>query len=822
MTASPLGADFFGTLHAKYVSSRRGEAARKRAEAAWDHEFPILQNVVPQFATAIAPRHKIIEPLGVGGVGIVLKVFDTNLEAFRALKFARPTIGRESFFAEIITSEISRLREAVHTNIIEIYEQGSLRIEDTQYPYYIMEYIPDGRDAAEYFADSSRTADDLLAVLSQVLAGLAHLHKIQVIHGDVKLENILVAKDRRAVISDLGSARNIAQGPPDTFLVFTRPYAHPTLIALATSASDSDSNRLRAHVPRNNLQLSFDLYALGKNLLRILKFYEAPDLFRLEPYTRKYLKLMACRSLDGRNSDEECALGLPRIAFEEIKYKNMSETVTDLRKLTGDYPLTAIIPELDAHAVRTIQTSSLSPTPFTERLGRIISHPTMRRLASVPQLGFISLVYPTATHSRFEHVLGTFTNVVRYCDALYNDPINPLFRQLMTADDMNALLLAALCHDLGQYPLAHDLEEAAPDIFKHEDIAIGLLEGTLGGDDAKSLRSLIHEKWHVAPECVAAIIRADPTDLNAPIKDRILHTIISGPIDADKLDYLVRDSSNLNVPFGQAIDFERLLQCLTVIFKAQERKVYVALGIHEKGKVPAETVAFARYAMFGTIYWHHTSRAAKAMLHRAVWEGLPPRSQRTAVKTYKEQLFEFALRTREKTGVQKELFASDQQPVPLLSQVLPPDREMMEWLADRTSPTGRRLLEMLAGRDLFRRILVVSKLKSGRLWDMLSRFRDRFGPDMLVELQKEVQRRTIEFLRNAEQSEMPYPQSSAVGAEAIDRVVKAHEDGSILILIDIPNRRPGSRIPLEYLPEADRREMLQEWTQPSALEDSVI
>ena len=95
----------------------------------------------------------------------------------------------------------------------------------------------------------------------------------------------------------------------------------------------------------------------------------------------------------------------------------------------------------------------------------------MRRLAGVPQLGIISLVYPTATHSRLEHVLGTFTNVVRYCDALYHDPLNSLFKQIVSEADIIALLLAALFHDLGQFPLAHDLEEAAPELFDHEKIA---------------------------------------------------------------------------------------------------------------------------------------------------------------------------------------------------------------------------------------------------------------------------------------------------------------------------------------------------------------
>ena len=418
-------------LHEKYVRNRHGEAAKKAAEAAWTQESPALQRLLPKFKDELAPRYRVVKPLGVGGVGVVLQLFDTNLETPRALKFARPRSGREPFFAEIITGEISRLREAVHPNIIGIFQHGQVSSDGVSSPYYVMEFIPGAKDAAEYFTEKPHSSDDLFAVLSQALSGIAHLHEIGVLHGDIKLENILVAETGRAVISDLGSARRLKDGTQDTFLIFTRQYAHPSAIALATAASDSDSNRVRASLSRKSLQTAFDLYALGKNLLRLLTMYESPKVPPLKPYIRQYLKLMACRLLDGRNTDQECALALPRLTFAEIKYTSILEAETDLRKLTGQYSLSSVVPELDNHPDLTIQTSSLSPTPFTKRLERLISHPAMRRLARVPQLGFISLVYPTATHSRLEHVLGTLSNVVRYCDSLYNDALNPLFRQLM-------------------------------------------------------------------------------------------------------------------------------------------------------------------------------------------------------------------------------------------------------------------------------------------------------------------------------------------------------------------------------------------------------
>jgi len=804
--------DFWTKLGVKYNLLTHGAKE-------WAQERKPLETIIAIIQEAISLRYKIIEPLGVGGIGIVLQVEDKNLGIPCALKFPRPKAGKESLFAEIIESEIAQLLKARHPNIIEVYYQGRIQFEETQFPFYIMEYISEATDALEYFSSQPRNVGELLNVTKQVVDGIEHLHKMNIIHLDVKLENMLVSSNGRAVIADLGSARNLVEGSVTTLITFTREYAHPELISLITySTVSTDPNRIRAEVERPKLKKSYDLYALGKNIKRVLKLHEPQTWKGLDPYSRKYLYLMADRLLDGRNTDDKCALGLPPTAFSEIKYKEISEVATDIKKITGEYPLHQIIPEIDEHGIRTIQTSSLSPTPFTSRLSQIITHPAFRRLGDISQLGFINLIYPTATHSRLEHVLGTFSNVVRYCDALYHDPINPFFRQIMNDDDMKAVFLAALLHDIGQYPLAHDLEEAEPDIFSHKEITIEMLEGTAKYLDLPSLKMLISEQWGISPQRVTDIIKADPTDLNSSIKDRILHTFLDSPIDADKLDYLVRDSVNLNVPFGKAIDFERLLQCLTIIFKEQQRKVYVALGIHEKGKVPAETVAFARYAMFGTVYWHHTSRAVKAMLHYAVWEALPPSKSQKVTKEFQSDFRAFIFGI---TGIKQDgLFPTQRTTLPVTTQLMSSDRKMIEWLVEHTTPAGNELLKMISNRDLYKRILVISKRKSSRLWDALIKFRNKFGWEMIVNLQREIQHRIVDFVRKIDDSKRRT--TSALEPIATDRVISLAEKGTILILIDIPSGRPGSAIPLEYLPEADRKEMLEEWREPSMLEDSVI
>jgi HD superfamily phosphohydrolase len=117
--------------------------------------------------------------------------------------------------------------------------------------------------------------------------------------------------------------------------------------------------------------------------------------------------------------------------------------------------------------------------------------------------------------------------------------------------------------------------------------------------------------WGVDPDRVAALITGsgaagDPAG-------RILHSLLSGPIDVDKMDYLGRDSLHAGVPYGRHFDEERLLSSLCL------DEAGTALAITDKGRTAAEMLVFARYVMFSEVYWHHAVRSATAMLQRAVW-----------------------------------------------------------------------------------------------------------------------------------------------------------------------------------------------------------
>lgn len=238
--------------------------------------------------------------------------------------------------------------------------------------------------------------------------------------------------------------------------------------------------------------------------------------------------------------------------------------------------------------------------PLTQRVRRLIDTPEVRRLARVSQLGLVALVYPGAVHARFEHSLGVYRLALEFLARLRRDD---RFAATVQETDAAAFVAAALLHDVGHWPYCHPLEDMGlPEIPRHESLVGDLLRGG-------ALAAVLEADWGLEPGRVAALIAGTATDPAG----RLLCSLLSGPIDIDKMDYLSRDSLHAGVPYGRHFDQARLLASLCV----DERGI--ALAITDKGRTAAELMVFARYVMFSEVYWHHAVRAATAMLQRAVW-----------------------------------------------------------------------------------------------------------------------------------------------------------------------------------------------------------
>src|SRR5215208_1183407 len=226
---------------------------------------------------------------------------------------------------------------------------------------------------------------------------------------------------------------------------------------------------------------------------------------------------------------------------------------------------------------------------------RLVDTRAFQRLRYVRQLGLAYLVYPGASHSRFEHALGAY-NLARRALGLLEE--RGLTQQL-EPDACLVVRCAALLHDIGHYPFSHALEEIGA--LHHEEVARPLITG---GQVADVLRADLGDD---APERIMALIRGR--------SDSPLQGLISGSLDLDKIEYLKRDAFMCGVNYGD-IDVDRLLNSLTVV--ADPERGGQMVGVYEKGLSALESLLFAKYQMYRNVYWHHAVRSATAMYKRLV------------------------------------------------------------------------------------------------------------------------------------------------------------------------------------------------------------
>ena len=795
----------------------------------------IKDAITKYFDPSNGVRYIIEEFLGVGGVGIVFKAWDSVLHTNRAIKIARPIEGKEDLIQSLVSEEISNLQEVNHPNIISIFDVGKVQSTSGELPFYAMTFLKGALNGRNYFS-TKRSADQLLKFLDGFFEGIAHLHSIKLIHLDLKPSNVFVREDGFPVIGDLGGTRKIAGNPEDDILITcTSTYAHPELLALTSVSSGGEDNRRRGTIKRRELKLEYDQHASGKSLFEIIKKFESINPTTLSSYQKKYLQLQSARLLCKTETDER-PLGLTEYTLSRINYKVFDDARTDFDKLIGRTNLINEIPELTPAADSIIQISRGRRTRLTPRLTRLLSNPLMRRLASISQLGLVRLVYPGATHTRFEHSLGTYSNAANYIRSLYYDPINPLFRQIMSKEDLLTTLLAALLHDLGQYQHAHDLYDVEPKIFKHEVLTTSLLKGTWFDHNylTEPLKKLLLQDWNITPERIVSILEVNPNNLSADIKDRILHTIISGPLDADKLDYLLRDSDNCQTIFGNGLDRSRLLSVLTIVYQRQGRQdeQYFSLGIHEKGRAAAESVGFIRFQMFNAVYWHHTVRAAKVMLQNAAYEWIAPDGQQDKSKhdKLKRELYDFILSYTKQSKLElkghPQLFGD--QPSyesvrigfssnPQWSGLCYSDFLFLQWLYERTSDFGKQLIESIARRDLYKRIFVISALQSRSLWDKIQNgFKEYADVTRFSEMLRKSLKSRVDELISQSTIDAQIFYVTGVGEDSNNVISASRVLGKKgAILIDSPKCRGTEN--LLFFPEDMHRSQKEEFEAPSLL-----
>jgi HD superfamily phosphohydrolase len=328
--------------------------------------------------------------------------------------------------------------------------------------------------------------------------------------------------------------------------------------------------------------------------------------------------------------------------------------------------------------------------PLTPRVRALIDTPPVRRLSRISQLGLVALVYPGAVHTRFEHSLGVYRLALEFLRRLRRES---KFTDIVSEHDAAAFVAAALLHDVGHWAYCHPVEDMGlPEIPSHESLLPEILAGGV-------IATVLTKEWRLDPARVAGLVAgtaSDPAGL-------LLRSLLSGPVDVDKMDYLARDSLHAGVPYGRHFDQERLLASLCLDGRGE------TLAITAKGRTAAELMVFARYVMFSEVYWHHAVRAATAMLQRAIWIVRPTIDPRTLTRTDDHSFVTWLAAAASGTPAE-----------PLVAGLFGPARQLFKRVATFDAIHAPAMHRALAGRSYAHMVAV-----SARLAELLSRRIDR-------------------------------------------------------------------------------------------------
>lgn len=263
---------------------------------------------------------------------------------------------------------------------------------------------------------------------------------------------------------------------------------------------------------------------------------------------------------------------------------------------------------------------------------RVIDSRPVQRLRHIHQLAMSYLVYPGATHRRFEHSLGVMELAGRVFDVVtHPNAIDPRIRELLPeVTDQNkvaywrrVIRMAGLLHDIGHLPFSHAAErELLPEGWDHERLTVELIRSpemqSLWESMTPPLRADDLKKLAVGPK---ELKEETFTDWEAILSD----IIVDDEFGVDRMDYLLRDSHHAGVSYGR-FDHYRLIDTLRILPGSSadaEGSVEPALGVEEGGLHSAEALLLARYFMYTQMYFHPVRRAYDIHLKDFLTEWLP-------------------------------------------------------------------------------------------------------------------------------------------------------------------------------------------------------
>jgi len=269
---------------------------------------------------------------------------------------------------------------------------------------------------------------------------------------------------------------------------------------------------------------------------------------------------------------------------------------------------------------------------------RVIDSMPFQRLRNIHQLALTYLVYPGATHKRFEHSLGVMELASRIFDVVTNSQniFHDTVRKIVPDEEgkqywKSVIRMAALCHDLGHLPFSHAAEkELLPSGYDHERLTVDIIRS----EEMNNIWTTMTPPLRADDIAKLAVGAAHVAPLELTTWEAILSEIIIGDaFGADRMDYLLRDSYHAGVQYG-VYDHHRLISSLRILPETYEQTDQPALGLEHGGLESSEALMTARHFIYKQVYLHPIRRVYDIHLKDFLRSWLPGKRFSTDLKNH--------------------------------------------------------------------------------------------------------------------------------------------------------------------------------------------
>lgn len=480
--------------------------------------------------------------------------------------------------AATLKKEVEILRTLTHRCLPSIIDYDC----DHEQPYYVSSFHP-GKTLSEFKAEGITLAfREAVFVIASLLDVLRYIHSEGRVHCDLHLKNVLIDRDvfrHGILIIDFGSGHRDSSSSPETENHGRVDFKPGSLMRFDRQTV----NRVTAHSDFKKA----DFHGLANVLTQMeASFLTSASAATIDEYRQFTHDLRSERLVDW-----------------ELIMDRFDLVVDPLRNVGRNSDL-FISSETPANAI-TIPVSGAVPVGGPAL--SVINTPVFQRLRSLKQLSFCDWTFPGATHTRFEHSLGVFSNARQAVELLSHQSS---FRSRFTPSEVRGFLLASLLHDIGHYPFAHAIEQYArahfpndlrvQEVARHEAHTVWILE-----NDTELIRSICAGRnWGEDALKHALYLMRE--------RESVLRQLLDGPMDVDKLDYLPRDAKHCGIPFGDGLDVRKAVSSLRFVSGSESFK------ISTKGIPSAEGFFVLQNQMLGNVYWHECVRGVFSMFHAIV------------------------------------------------------------------------------------------------------------------------------------------------------------------------------------------------------------